>query len=386
MRLIQIFTSELKYQLRSVVFWIFTGVVVMFFVTQFGWYRGNEDLKPGSGANTQMFTNNLTPDQGMREIETHLRLDLSSKTTLSSAGPINKKVKVQPEAQRAMEELLEDVQSQRISYDEFTLKVNKIDQLLGGNTIYGDKHRKEYLIRPQTQEEASKEFDTMVNHEGLTNAYGKMLADYMGITAGFFPTFIAAFLLGRDKRTIMAELVRVRTCGSLTYIFAKYLAVVALLGLVYLLISVQPTYAFYKIVTANGWTFHPFGFVKFTLGWVLPTLMFTTALSMFFSEITGSGIAAIPLQLILWFTSLSPLKGDYSLSKYVIRFNSAGSYDLLEHSLNAIALNRVFYIGLSLALVGLCAWVWEKNRARGGIGHGTLGKLFRAGKVQLPVN
>jgi hypothetical protein len=259
----------------------------------------------------------------------------------------------------------------KVSYEEYLNIVRKLDKDLGGNTDYSDKNRKMILNRSMTYEEALQEFNNIINKDKITNAYGRLFSDYMGIAAGFFPIFLSAFILTRDKRSRMYELVYSRSVKSHTYVLAKYTALVIVMFLGYLIAATHATVKFACFASQNNYIIDYFAFYKYTFAWILPTLMFTTAFGMLISIIFGNGIAAVPAQFILWITSLLPLGGNYALTKILIRFNTAGSYNNYIVWKNDIIINRIFYIILSLALVYIASMFLTLKR---GGGFGLLGK------------
>lgn len=386
MTLFQIIRGEMRYQLKSVVFWIVLIVTFLFFHGQFGSDVGDTIQPPrmaGAADGRSLYygsTMDLTPEEEMRVLEGWLFMDLQSEG-YERYGLLTKRIKFRPAQKVVMEEFRDLLQSGRLTYEEYREEANKLDRILGGNTIYGPRFQ--FLLhRPMTYEEALAEYETMVNSEGVTNAYGRLFADYLGIAAGLFPAFLAAFLLGRDRRTRMDELIRAKGIHPYTYVFGKYLAVVFLLGGAYLLMALPPTWQFYRLSLSGDWAFHWWGFFRYALFWVVPAMLFTVAMTMTVAELAGNGLLALAVQLILWYMSIATLMGDYSLGKYIIRFNSAGMYGLLQHSARAIMLNRIFYVLLSFGLIALCSliWHWKGNRGKGGC-YG-LQRLFQNRQVQ----
>lgn len=387
MTLFQIAQSEMKYQLRSIVFWILILVTVVFYSGQFGSDVGKiqEPQPPMATGDGRVpyygSTMDLTPEEEMQELAAQISMDLNHYQGFERLGLLSKRVKFRPEQKRAMEQLRDLMQSGKLTYDAFQRETTKLDEVLGGNTIYGPRFR--FLLhRPLTYEEALKGYQTMLYTEGVTRAYGRLFADYLGITAGLFPAFLAAFLLGRDRRTRMNELIRAKRVHPLTYVFGKYLALVVLLGAAYLVIALHPTWTFYRLSVEAGWRFHWWGFLQYALWWVIPTMMFTVALAMTVAELIGNGLVALAIQMLLWFSSVASLMGNYSLSKYIIRFNSAGMYDVFQRSAHSIMINRLFYVVLSIGLIVLCAVIWNWKGVRGRAeGHG-FQRWFRHHPVQ----
>lgn len=321
---------------------------------------------------------NLSPTEEMNKIKNYLENDLQSQSILSYG--ITEDIKPLPaEARTKIESILETIDEGEPGVEQYNItreKLNGLDQIAGGNTIYGEKWRqilvREELYYQQSLEELNNKLD-----QGLTSSYGRLFADYLGITAGFFPIFIGAFLLNRDKRTGMEELIRARNVNPYFYVGGKIIAVFFILGTFYFLISLIPTINFYQISLENGWDFNWFGFSKYVGLWILPGLLIVLSATAFVSEITGSPLVAVGIQLIWLFQSMMPLKGDYSLAKYIIRFNSSGSHELYNNVWTSILSNRLFYLGLSLVLIFLTAKIWQKKEITDTGGYHVLGRLFK---------
>lgn len=252
-----------------------------------------------------------------------------------------------------------------VSFKRFVDIMRDIDSRLGGGTYYGDSMRESFMHRSRTYEEARADFDVLLTKDRITRAFGRLFADYSGITAGFFPVFLAAFILTRDRRNKMHELIYSRSVSSFVYVSSKFAAVVFAVLLCYLVIATHATYVFAEIAGLYGYTIDYLAFYTHTFVWILPTVLFTAALSLLVSVAFGNGIMAIPVQLLLWFSSLMPLSGDYSLLKPILRFNDLGGYEKYRVWLDDILLNRAFYAGLSLLLLVLAAKVLSWRRVSG---------------------
>ncbi len=258
-----------------------------------------------------------------------------------------------------------DFQDTRFNIDEseFADILDTLDKKLGGMTRYNSMMRDGLMTTSMTYEEAMVRFNTIVEKDMITNAYARIFADYMGITAGFFPVFLAAFILIKDRRRKMHELINSRKVSSTVYIAAKYMSIVIFVTVIYLLLSTHATLLFHNFAKANGYRIDYFAFYKYCLIWVLPTLLFTVALGMCISIIIKSGVPAIPVQFFIWFISMMPLSGDYRIFKPVIRFNQVSSHDVyLQWSL-AINTNRMFFLFVSVLLFMLTVFIWSKRRS-----------------------
>lgn len=465
MTFLNIMRSEIKYQMKGIVFWLVILLTIFFLYTQFGIYS-SDDLKPSLSSDRtirvnasrevkyytgqlskdlkrEKFTkyniieqdqdisqrakdkmktilNDIKPDemsyynkfnQSIKELneilgggtiysekwrkrlfDTYLsplremkKIEQQIKEDLKRDFVINYQIKEEEvvldqslkiEIQQILEQFrLEDGVSVK-KFNLFKTELEEINRLAGGNTIYGKKWRKIVGREEIYYKQELERLKTKINH-GITRAYGRLFADYLGIAAGFFPLFIGAFLISRDRRTGMEELIRVRKINPYLYIGGKIAGVFLILSIFYLLLSLIPTYNFYQICMENGWDFHIFGFVKYTAGWILPTLLFVLAVTVFITEFVGNPLIALGIQLIWLFRSMMPLKGNYSLSKFIIRFNSSESFELYQKAISDILVNRLFYLGLSLVLIVLAARIWQAKNITEKRGYNVLGRLFK---------
>lgn len=163
----------------------------------------------------------------------------------------------------------------------------------------------------------------------------------------------------------MNELIYSRRISPWVYVGSKFIAQGVMLSVIYLILAV-----------IGGWqTVHSLGltgqtgqaiviFLGYTAWWLLPTLWISVAFGMFGSMLFRRGIVPIALQIIWWFVSVLPLLGSYGLNRLFIRFNSPNDYELYWKWTDEIALNRSFYLILSVLLAAGAAWLWERNRSR----------------------
>lgn len=377
---LQLVWKEVKYQSKNITFYLFIAVVLMFYVSQFVPYIDSGTLlEPQPGM----------PHYGMKEIEDEeaemkaVFLDMNQYYNtgyiLKQSVLINKTVNLSEEQRTMMKEALdklgyfksdtgktpfENIEI-KVSYSEYLEIVRGLDKSLGGSTYYGDKYRKYILQQPMTYEDAMKEFENIKNKDKITNAYGRVFADYMGITAGLFPVFLSAFVLTKDRRSRMHELIYSRSISSFSYVAAKYLAILLITVVLYLLLAAHATYGVAGMAQQSGYAVDMLAFFKYTALWLVPTLMFSTAMGMFISIAIGNGVAAILVQFVLWFLSITSLGGNYEWYRNIIRFNQLGSYEKYITWLPQITANRIFYTVLSIAICLAAVRVFSLKRRAG---------------------
>lgn len=378
-----LFKKEFKYIFKNITFYIFTIVVGLFYFTQFSPPKTTENFKPLSPREIKVqnsskymgygYKDITNPKKEIREMYLKLYRDYEASSTLKVRILLNVNVKLNQKEKQYLKEAMtkiaedeylnnEDENLIKVSYKEYSNIMRDIDKKLGGSTFYGDKMRKSFIREPKTYEDAIKDYKELIEKDKLTNAAGRLFSDYMGITAGFFPVFLAAFILMKDKRSKMQELICSRSISSYIYILAKYVALCVALFIPYILVATHATFIFYKIGRFNNYDINMLAFYKFAFWWIAPTLLFTVALGMLISVVFNNGIVAIPIQFILWINSISTLGGDYSLSKFIIRFNRFGGYSNYIKWSRSIAINRLFYIIFSCVLICTTAFIWSKKR------------------------
>jgi len=375
--------KEIKQQFKSIIFYLFISVIVLFYITQFLGDVGTEgvskpippeEYREAYGREPYYgYIEEEDPEDQMNLMYSRLIRDANHGSVLQHGFLMNKIVNLSKEQKEFMLDAADKIIKEGhdisnfeadVSYKEFQIIIEKVDERLGGGTYFSEKYNDQVYREEKTYDQALKDFETMISKDTLSNAYGRLYADYMGIGAGFFPIFLAAFILTRDKRYRMSELIYSREISSYKYVFAKYIALVISVLLVYLAIATHATILVSSVVKANGYTVDYLAFYKYTFGWLVPTLLFTISMGFVISIIYGNGIVAIPIQFGLWISSLLPLIGDYGLAKFILRFNTVGSYDIFKESINDILINRILYTVLAIILVGVAGRILSYRRGR----------------------
>lgn len=371
--LVELIKKDIKYLFKNITLYIFFGIVLLFYFSQFASDLDKVNpIKPEPGQKYYGSVIITDKTEEMKEIFRSLNRDLG-RGAFQRNGFINKTVYLSSDQRSLLKDAADKIGTFKddndvdikVNYDEYLKIVRELDKKLGRNTCYGDKYRQTVLYRNMTYEEAVMEFNNLLNKDKLTNAYGRLFADYMGITAAFFPIFLSAFILTRDKRSKMHELIYSRSISSGIYIASKFIALVLSAFLIYLVSAFLATAKFSILAYQNSYNIDYLAFFKYTFAWILPTLMFTTAFGMFVSMIFNNGVYAIPLQFVIWMTSLMPLEGNYNLSKILIRFNTVGDYSKYILWKQEIIINRIFYVLISIALLFITALLLEWRRGGG---------------------
>lgn len=247
-----------------------------------------------------------------------------------------------------------------VNYKKYELILDKLDKEFGDTTIFSKKYRNRIYLQNKTYIDALKDFKEILNKDKVTSAYGRYLSDYMGITAGFYPIFVVAAMFLRDRKKNISNLFGNKKISPIIYILSKYSGVCISLLICYLILATHSTYVFYRISKNYNYLIDIWAFYKYTLTWIAPTILFTVAISMLLFGIFNKISIPIISQFLLWFSSIQTLGGDYSLYRFIIRFNYLGNYKDYITWRPDIITNRAFYTILSLIIILLAAYVYKK--------------------------
>ncbi len=260
-------------------------------------------------------------------------------------------------------------------YEHFTELMDEADKILGGGSNYGKEYREKNAQVPMTYEDAVKEYDALIEEDRLTGGYARLFCDYMVIFLGILPVFLAVTRGLRDRRSMMQELIYTRKCSSLTVIVSRYLAMLVMLTLPVLILSLNPLLKCMSYAGKAGIAADTLAFVKYTFGWLFPTIMIVSALGMFLSELTDTA-AAVLVQGAWWFIAVfggvDRLSGGMYGWNPMPRHNTELNWQGFHDGFAQLAANRLLYTAAALLLVLLTVLIYSQKRK---------GRLHIRGKI-----
>ncbi len=299
-----------------------------------------------------------------------MKADYESGDTLKINGINMFYEKINEEQRQFLAKAIREMENTSFEYNyEYDAFTEKVDKSLGGNTVYSEENNFSSLIRSRAYSKEAERYNSILKEDKLTNAYGRIFADYIGISIGFFTVFITAFTLTKDKRYNTDELIYTTEASSYKYILGKYLGDVSITTFIMLLVAGHATWVFHDFSKLTGDTISYTAFLKYSVLWIIPTIMFVTSLSYVLQLIFDNGIVPIIVQFFYWMHSMTPLapKGVQP-TKYFIRFNKVIPYSQYQPFIKDIYLNRILFTIFSLVLLFLAIKLWD--RKRGDINNG----------------
>jgi hypothetical protein len=397
--MVELFLKECKQIGKSLVYFIFIGVVTAFYFSQFfaeipsG--RSKEPYDPRKVIEEPIYVEKAEdyfygsvyeeiPEQIIPKAATRLYREYIEGSYVAYPMGFYKTVKLNEKETKRIEEIINEVtgksvdvlremdidgkwnevyESISIGYGRFKELMEEVNDIIGSGSNYSKDNLIRLGERPRTYEEAMKAYKELLQEDKITNAYARLFSDYLGIVLGLFPIFVVVFFMMRDRKSNMHELIYSRGVSSAKLVICRYTALVLMMMLPVLLLAVLSTIKFIGIGKELNVAIDYFAYIKYSLGWLMPTVMAVTAVGMFFTLMTDS-IVTIFLQLV-WFFSVmfsGGLAGNYGIKQLIIRFNTAGEREFFITNLNNILMNRLFYIALSVVFVAASVYILNLKR------------------------
>lgn len=265
-----------------------------------------------------------------------------------------------------------------ISYDTFCEKMERVCKIIGKGSSY-EKKRLDYGVDvPSDYETALKEYNGIIEKDKVTGAYMRLFCDYAGIVLAVLPIFLGVTRCLRDKRSQVAQVIYARNAGAGMIQGSRYLANVCMAFLPVLIVSFVLQLPWQYQAQTLGTKADVLAFLKYDVIWLLPEIMIVLAVAFFITELTEN-VISIFVQVFWAVVSLfsaTGLVGGFGF-KLVTRWNEVGGSVLYEQQKSQLYCNRGFYFVVSLVLFALTCLVYEKKRKEG---ETIYGKIFKRRK------
>lgn len=265
--------------------------------------------------------------------------------------------------------------SEEISYEEFKVCMKRADDLIGGGSNYSENNLLNYSYVEITYEEAVENYNLIASKDKFTGAYVRLFCDYVGIILSILPVFIAVAVCLKDRRAKMNELIYARKTSSFKLILSRYFSII----IAVMIPTIVLTYISNSSVWGqyNGIALDYLAPLKYAMGWLMPSVMISASIGMFFTEFTGTPIA-IAIQGLWWFIDLnagvSRLRGVHNLFELTPRHNSLGNTQIFLEEFNILTTNRLIIAGVALLFVAATVFVYEQKRRGNFGGYGKIKK------------
>lgn len=265
-----------------------------------------------------------------------------------------------------------------LSYEKFCKEMETVCDIVGKGSSYRKEMFDAGVSVPSDYETALLEYNGICEKDKVTGAYMRLFCDYAGIVLAVLPIFLGVTRSLRDKRSQVSEVIYARNVGAGTIMCSRYLANVCMAFLPVVLLSFILQMPWQYQAKTLGVKVDILAFLKYDLMWLLPEIMIVLAVSFLITEVTKNMIA-IFIQVFWAIASLFSgvlLQGNFGL-QLVVRWNTLGATELFEQQKVQLYMNRGFYFILSFILIVLTCFVYEKKRREG---DSIYGKIFERWK------
>lgn len=255
-----------------------------------------------------------------------------------------------------------------VTYEQFEKIMERVAEIIGPGSDYEKEELKGHGIVDKTYEQALSDYEDVLYKDQVTGAYARLFSDYLGIVLGILPAFFGVSRVIKDKRSQIKGVIYSKKAKTAAVVGARYLGMVIMMFVPVLLVSCLPLTQALYIAHGAGAVPDYFAFVKYAFGWLLPTILFVTALAYLITELTES-LLGILICAAVWFNALfgstSLMNAGWNL---IPRFNAVGKYNMFEEMLPQLVKNRILYTLGALLLTAITIFVYDLKR------KGVLGK------------
>lgn len=248
--------------------------------------------------------------------------------------------------------------------EQFIEIMNLANAAIGKGGLYGEENLKAMFGKTErTYKDALEDYNLIIEKDKISGAYARYFADYMGIVLAVLPVFLAANLWFLDKKSKSQDILYVREIKSRDLVWSRYLSMV--FTICTLSLALATYYNIDNIIQFGIGNIDMLAYYKYTIVWLIPTLMFSLALGTLLTIATDT-LVAIIAQLIWFFldtgTNYESIKGGGYGMSLILRHNTIGNTLGYVNNVNQILINRLVYVVIALVMVALAERIYDKKR------------------------
>lgn len=259
----------------------------------------------------------------------------------------------------------------QVSFQRFMEIMDEVSGMIGKNSYfsrpmidlyYGGNDMEDSPVTLTQHEE-------FYNRDQITGAFARYYCDSIALAVLLLPVFVVAAMMAADRRNKVVEPVYTKSVSGLKLIIIRYFAAVGMMLVPILLLPLRSFIILARYANESGISIDLFAFPKYIFGWILPTLLFAAALSLFLNVLAGSSVSVLAMGIFWIFFKPSVGKiagGNYELCDLVIRHNTLKGFGRMMQHFDLLVMNRIFITGISFLFVLLSVWIYQVKR-RGGL-------------------
>lgn len=263
----------------------------------------------------------------------------------------------------------------QVSFDRFKEIMEEVSRLIGRNSYFSRTMLTLYYLGNDMEDTPITEQQHREFYEGdrVTGAFARYYCDSISLVILFLPAFVIIDLMLRDKKRKMQSLISPRTISSTKLICIRYAAAVCMTMLPVLILPIKSLFVLMRYCRSIGVQGDVLAFAKYTLAWILPTVMLVMAMSLLVTVLMEN-YTAILLTGLMWLVCRPSVDkiagGNYGLFDLIIRHNTLKGYGRMMENIQMLALNRICITVMAFGLVGLSVLIYSVKR-KGGLVFGS---------------
>lgn len=258
----------------------------------------------------------------------------------------------------------------QVTFNRFKEIMESVNDLIGGNSYFSWTMLTMYYYENDMQNTPITELQhkNFYEKDFVTGAFARYFCDSISLVVLCLPAFVIIDLLLKDKRHKIKSLIYHRTESSAKIIGARFAAAICLTMLPILILPLKSLITLIIYCSSIGIHADLFAFAAYTFAWILPTVLFVTAIGLFVTVLTENYLSILLSGLIWIFGRPSIEKiagGNYGLFDLVIRHNTLKGYEKMIEHIQTLIWNRLLISAFSLILVAFTILIYDAKRKGG---------------------
>lgn len=258
----------------------------------------------------------------------------------------------------------------QVSYTRFQEIMKKIDGMVGKNSYFSQSLINLYYGGNDLDDApvTLKQHREFYEKDKITGAFARYYCDSIALEILLFPAFVIAAMMMNDRRHTVTDLIYTKPISGIRLILIRYSAVSAMMLVPVLILPVKSFMVLFQYANAAGNAIDMLAFPKYILGWILPTLLFVSALCLFLFVLTERFFSVLVMGVfwLLFKPSVGKITGgNYGLFDFVIRHNTLKGYGRMMQEFDMLVANRLFITGLAVLFVLFSVWIYQIKRKGG---------------------
>ena len=259
----------------------------------------------------------------------------------------------------------------QVPFQRFMEIMDEISGMIGKNSYFSEALINLYYGENDMEDSAVtlKQHEEFYNKDKITGAFARYYCDSIALAALLFPAIVIIAVMVKDGQSKMMESIYTKQVSSFKLIFIRYFASVGMMFLPVLLLPLKSIIVLAKYANASGHDIDILAFPKYIAGWILPTLMFVTALGLLLSVLIRSYVSVFVMGIFWMFFKPSVGKiagGNYELFDLAIRHNTLKGFGRMMQHFDMLVINRIIITCISFLFVFFSIWIYQAKR-RGGL-------------------